>query len=699
MMMCTLHVHGQLRRHCLTKGTLLLASTPSNALLFSPYKNSSMSRFFTSSRPSIPSSAARGKTSIVASSLLLLGCALSDPFLDVIEDSKRDANVSYWKMRSEESQDEITRVEHSTSQQIGCRLRNAPSDHNTATTDSKSFNSPPEYARVVIVGGGMAGLHTALCLAERMHNSGSRGVNHPQKRSWNIFWRQGQPETKLLQSVSKAEIVVLEADTIGNGASGRAKGLVVPGFQVPLENLEMNAIDYHPPTDSPSLYTIPSILRTIQSALGIQNDTPRYSKAIVKELHDATYVALDRLRDIVKRYEIDCDWVESGVVEASIHDMEEEEESGNGELEEDDDGCRVLTSSQVDQMMGRQVTAAGDNSNNLYKWGEYDPNCAGVDPYALTRGLADAVEGWGVKIYEHANVAKLEKNTTMPANQQQQSTANQGKYELTTKEGHTIQCDHVVLCTGAATGLSKRLSNSILPIYTWMVATEPLYDKCPLRKEAAEAALSDDAHPKVSLGAAPMGGDDHFALNYWRNDNREEGRLLFGSLCDTYSLPSLIISWRLRNALSEVYPHLSNVKFDHVWGGKLAVALNAMPIIGRDVDYDNEDDSNNEDLDVTEDGVWYSTGFSGHGIVPTTLAGSVIANAILGISDRVGTADTQVMTQERQLWQLFHTYFPPTSWNGYPFSRVGAGAAFLVYNLFDWLGKKGVPVPRLPEIW
>lgn len=177
-----------------------------------------------SSRPSIPSSAARGKTSIVASSLLLLGCALSDPFLDVIEDSKRDANVSYWKMRSEESQDEITRVEHSTSQQIGCRLRNAPSDHNTATTDSKSFNSPPEYARVVIVGGGMAGLHTALCLAERMHNSGSRGVNHPQKRSWNIFWRQGQPETKLLQSVSKAEIVVLEADTIGNGASGRAKG-------------------------------------------------------------------------------------------------------------------------------------------------------------------------------------------------------------------------------------------------------------------------------------------------------------------------------------------------------------------------------------------------------------------------------------------------------------------------------------------
>jgi gamma-glutamylputrescine oxidase len=194
-----------------------------------------------------------------------------------------------------------------------------------------------------------------------------------------------------------------------------------------------------------------------------------------------------------------------------------------------------------------------------------------------------------------------------------------------------------------------------------------------------------------------MGGDDHFALNYWRNNNRGDGRLLFGSLCDTYSFPSSFISWRLRNALSEVYPHLSNVKFDHLWGGKLAVALNAMPIIGRDTDYD-DDDSNN--LDLTENGVWYSTGFSGHGTVPTALAGSVIANAILGIPDRVGVADKRMTPQQQQqLWQLFHTYFPPSSWNGYPFSRVGAGAAFLVYNAFDWLGKKGVPVPRLPEIW
>lgn len=472
-------------------------------------------------------------------------------------------------------------------------------------------------------------------------------------------------------------------------------GLVVPGFQVPIENLEMNAHDYET-LDSTASRSAPSILRSVQTTLGIADSTPRYSKAIVQELYNATYLALDRLRDIVKKYEINCDWVESGAVEASIHDKIGEDE---GDLvAEEDDGCCMLTSRQVGQIIGRNVDDASD-ANCLYKWGEYDPSCAGLNPLALTFGLADAVERWGVKIYENAKVAKLEKLHIS----HEQSQFKHGKYILTTKDGHTIQCDHVVLCTGAETSLSERLSRSFVPIYTWMAATEPLYYNCPLKKETADQVLSkikptgkvDAEHiQRASIKVAPMCGDDHFALNYWRNNNKTDGRLLFGSLCDTYVLPLSFISLRLRNALSEVYPQLNNVKFDYIWGGKLSVALNAMPIIGRDIDYDDYTKYNGADS-ITDGGVWYSTGFSGHGIVPTALAGSVIANAILGIPDREEVTDAK----RKQLWQLFHTYFPPSSWNGYPYSRMGAGAVFVVYNTFDWLSKKGVPVPRLPSIW
>ena len=476
------------------------------------------------------------------------------------------------------------------------------------------------------------------------------------------------------------------------------QGLVVPGFQVPLENLEMNAYDYESKDDS-KIYSLPAIVRSIQTSFGIPNSTPQYSKAVVNELYDATFVALERLRNIVKKYEIDCGWVESGAVEASIHEMDVMEDE-----DEEDDGYRILTRQQVDQIMGRNLEA--NSQNNLYKWGEYDANCAGVDPFALTLGLANAVEQWGVKIYENTKVTTFAKQSNTPFSNQQRGT-NKGRYTVTTNDGCKIHCDHVVLCTGAESGLSKRLSNSFVPIYTWMAATEPLYDNCPLKKETADCILCAlESEEKLKKNkrpttGAPMCGDDHFALNYWRNDNKKSGRLLFGSLCDTYALPSSLIAWRLRNALSEVYPHLSNVKFDYVWGGKLSVTMNAMPLIGRDIDYDNDDDS----AGTTDGGVWFNTGFSGHGIVPTATAGSIIANGILGIPDRCYPEQNELTKTDletdhhTQLWQLFHTHFPSSSWNGYPFSRLGAGVIFLLYNTFDWLSKKGIPVPRLPEIW
>ena len=191
----------------------------------------------------------------------------------------------------------------------------------------------------------------------------------------------------------------------------------------------------------------------------------------------------------------------------------------------------------------------------------------------------------------------------------------------------------------------------------------------------------------------------YLSLNYWRNDNTDdEGRILFGSLADTICFPKWFISWRLRNAMTEIYPQLRNVKFDCLWGGKLAFALNSMPLIGRDVDYDddNDDSANNNDesgtiidvkTTVSEGGVWYATGFAGHGIVPTALAGSLLANAILGIP------------HHDQQWQLFQTYFPPASWTGQPYSRMGAGTVLLIYNTWDWFGKKGLPLPSLPKLW
>jgi len=209
-----------------------------------------------------------------------------------------------------------------------------------------------------------------------------------------------------------------------------------------------------------------------------------------------------------------------------------------------------------------------------------------------------------------------------------------------------------------------------------MVSTAPMGDKCPLQGEPAKTARGGSTSNRKP---APLCGDDYVSLNYWRAT--DDGRLLFGSLADAYPTPQWLAERRLRRALLEVYPQLpKDISFDHVWGGWLAFPRGAVPLIGRDEGFD--DDSTH--ANPTAGGVWYATGFGGHGIIPTVMAGSIVADGILGRDD--------------ETWRLFHREFP-ARYNFWPVSRLGAEAILILYNVFDWLHVKGVPVPRLPAPW
>lgn len=725
---------------------LLIPKTSSRITLSTELKGNRIVSYNTFNAFSTSSEATSSKivqahnTPFAIISLLFLAVLGSDPVVSYLLNEGEDVNDSYWmhQHRQRNGENEISE-KYSLVSPNTSSLRNPGlhADGRINKAEDKA-NTLPDYSKVVIVGGGMAGLHTALALAEKMNAYPSQVVEktytvESNQSSWKNWFRRNdknnvmqQPDDKRNtpeiqhpnQNRNKPEqqIVVIDGSAIGNFASGRAKGLVVPGFQVPLEDLEADAVD----NEGNSGTSIPAVLDSIISFLFSEPPAPKYTKQIVRDMYGMTYEALDRLRDIVQRYEIDCDWVESGSVEASIHPLEEEQ--GETENAEGSDKNAFLSAEQVNEIMG----IPKKSGRNLYRGGEYDPSCAGVNPLELTLGLANAAESLGVKIFEYTKAAKIERNRNdNDATAAAENLPPKGIFNLVTNEGQVIRCDHIVLCTGAeniSNKLSTRLAYSFVPIYTWMAATAELREECPLKDgivdsvvaknltgSATSAKTSGYNADSLTKKPAPMCGDDHVSLNYWRRTptlvqnkfKRNEdngGRILFGSLADTYPFPKWLISWRLRNALTEVYPQLKDVKFDHVWGGKLAFPLNSMPLIGRDTDYD---DNKQEDIDgmnkYSFGGVWYATGFAGHGIVPTAMAGSILANAILGIPDY--SLDEINNESHHQKWQLFHEYFPPSPWNGSPVSRAGAGSLLLVYNLWDWLGKRGVPLPPLPKLW
>ena len=161
----------------------------------------------------------------------------------------------------------------------------------------------------------------------------------------------------------------------------------------------------------------------------------------------------------------------------------------------------------------------------------------------------------------------------------------------------TVSAKDVVFAGGGyARGVAPRIERAVLPIATYVIATEPL---------GARLADAIDAPYAVY--------DTRFAFDYYRP--LRDTRILWGGRISVLDRGPDAIARLLKRDLARVYPQLAEVKIEHAWGGLMSYARHKMPQIGRDAD-----------------GVWHAIAFGGHGMAPTTVAGEVLADALaLGV--------------------------------------------------------------------
>ena len=230
--------------------------------------------------------------------------------------------------------------------------------------------------------------------------------------------------------------------------------------------------------------------------------------------------------------------------------------------------------------------------------GWFNRHVAAIHPSRLVRGLAAVVEGLGGTIWEETAVSAIH-----PAD-------GNGPARLVTDRG-TVRADVVVRATEGYTRDLAGHRRTIAPVYSMMVATEP---------------LSDDVWDEIGLADRPTFGDGRNLIIY--GQRTVDGRIAIGGRGAPYQFGSKVTSTtgvhhevhdKVEATLRQLFPVLGDATITHRWGGVLGLARDWVPSCGFD----------------RASGMAWAGGYVGDGVATAKLAGHTIAELITGTeSDR-----------------------------------------------------------------
>lgn len=336
-------------------------------------------------------------------------------------------------------------------------------------------------------------------------------------------------------------VALLEAQQIGYGASGRSGGQVLAGYACGQELLA--------------------------EQLGI---------SIARQLWEISLEGVALVRHLIAAHHIDCD-LRAGHLEVALKPRQRDQLRAQQRDLEKNYGYYSLTFLEQPELRRELAT-------ERYCAGLYDANGAHLHPLTYTLGLAAAAERAGAKVFEHSPVTAIKEGQSV---------------QVRTAHGR-IHADFAVLCCNAYVGqLEPQLDRRIMPVTTYLAATEPLGESLAAQLITHDIAVSDV----------------NFILDYFRRS--ADHRLLFGGRVSYSGRDRGDTAATLRRRMLNVFPQLKNTRIEYAWSGKIDITLNRAPDFGR-----------------LSPRVAYLQGFSGHGIALASIAGKLAAEAIAGQAER-----------------------------------------------------------------
>lgn len=341
----------------------------------------------------------------------------------------------------------------------------------------------------------------------------------------------------------------------------------------------------------------------------------RYGFDKAKALRDAMVSTISEIGRVVADEKIDCDWVHGGT-------------------------WIYARSSLQEKMLRAEVAEAHELGIDHLEWREADevgagdargatftPDCARVHPAKLVRRFAEIVESRGARIAENTEVLSW----------------SQG--QVVTDRG-TVTAKHIINATEGYGASIKQTKTRILPLYSLMIATEPLPDAVWDSLKIAHGQTFSDGRNLIIYGQRTA--DNRFAFGgrgaryHWGSSIKPE-----------YDRVESVFT-HLTQTLRDMFPQIADqIVVTHRWGGPLGVPRDWHAHVSYDV----------------STGIGSAGGYVGDGLSTTNLAGRTLADLITGKS-----------TELTALPWVGHR---SPSWEPEPLRFIGANAGLLGMTAAD----------------
>ncbi len=340
-------------------------------------------------------------------------------------------------------------------------------------------------------------------------------------------------------------VVVLESEVVGFGASGRNAGFAMTTF---------------------------GLMMSITKAIfGLER---------TRQSHRYMERAVDIVGELVAEYKLDCDYERTGFLRMATTPAYVKRIKHEVEL------VKSLGLEDIDWIDADEARARVNSELYLGAW--WEPRCALVNPAKLAREMKRVAVKYGAKVYERTPVEEISRES--------------GVYKVKTPKG-TVTASKLVLATNAYSIQVPLLRRKQVPVWTYIVLTEPLTREQlkPIgwkKREGVEDYRNLVHYYRLTPDNRLLMGGRDINITYGINMEKDYDEGIFTAL---------------EHDIIDLFPSLKGVKIVDHWGGPVSVPIDMVPALGY----------------LGDKSAVYSLGCMGHGVSLAHLNGHVLADLLL----------------------------------------------------------------------